>query len=372
MRIGILTHEYPPFNGGIARYVVEIGKAAARRGANVVIHAPDYGKVDSDRSFDGVRVVRFKGGVFRKERGLWTYVSSLHRFLWSQQFDIIHVADWPPLVICGALPTLFSRIQRTSIITTLYGSDVLNLSHRKRNAYFANRVFRTSHRLAAISRHTAVLFLDKFPKSGTPVVVHLGVSPFWLGAYDQVLASAGSPRKVISVGRLVPDKGHATVIEALAQLANPLRAAIEYVMVGTGAAEYQQYLKALAGKHGVSIRFAGHVSDDELAVLYRSAWINVLASRSHPSRTEGFGLVVLEAAALGLPSIGTRVGGIPDLIKDGVTGFLVDEGDAGAMADVFQRLASNPQSRDRLGQAARSLARTFTWDRTAQETYGLH
>jgi glycosyltransferase involved in cell wall biosynthesis len=78
-----------------------------------------------------------------------------------------------------------------------------------------------------------------------------------------------------------------------------------------------------------------------------------------PSYREGFGTVVIEAAAMGIPTVGTRITGLVDAVEDGVTGVLVPVRDAGALADALQRLIADPGFRMQLGNQARLRARSY-------------
>jgi glycosyltransferase involved in cell wall biosynthesis len=113
-----------------------------------------------------------------------------------------------------------------------------------------------------------------------------------------------------------------------------------------GRGALSESLPALAALHGLQhrVRFAGFRSDLEL-------WIGSLDVLVHPAYTEGLANVCLQAAAAGVPCIGSRVGGIPEAIADGVTGLLVPVGDAAALAAAIDRLLSDAPLRQRLGAA---------------------
>ena len=88
---------------------------------------------------------------------------------------------------------------------------------------------------------------------------------------------------------------------------------------------------------------------------------------------EGFGIVFLEAAAAGKPAIGGRSGGVPEVIDDETTGFLVSGTDAVELAARIRLLAASPDLRGRLGAAARArVCREFTWERAAAAVEQLH
>ncbi len=162
-------------------------------------------------------------------------------------------------------------------------------------------------------------------------------------------------RVVLTVGRLVPRKGHDLVLRALAALKEePVR----YMIVGTGPEERR--LRDLAQALGVQDRvvFAGYVPDEELPGLYAACDVFVMPSRLLKTRDgiEGFGTVFLEAGACGKPVIGGRSGGVVEAVEDGRTGLLVDPHDAGALAEALRVLLRDPRLCQRMGEAGRARA----------------
>jgi glycosyltransferase involved in cell wall biosynthesis len=92
-----------------------------------------------------------------------------------------------------------------------------------------------------------------------------------------------------------------------------------------------------------------------------------------PSLEEGFGLPLAEAMAAGLPTVASRVGGMPEIVVDGETGILVAPGDADALADAIVRVLADPELGRRLGEAGRARAvERYSWDVIAAATVALH
>ncbi|HEY1117068.1 MAG TPA: glycosyltransferase, partial [Acidimicrobiales bacterium] len=135
-------------------------------------------------------------------------------------------------------------------------------------------------------------------------------------------ASPPSDGPVLAVGRLVPEKGFDVLIRAAA------KAAVRVVIVGDGGQE--PALRALADELGADVTFAGPVAPDELAPHYRAARLVAV-----PSHREGFGLVAAEALASGRAVVASSVGGLAQVVADGVTGHLVPAGDVAALADAL-------------------------------------
>lgn len=371
MRLGVLTHEFPPFQGGIGRYVASITRAAADQGQEVVVHAPAYGAVAGTEYDQGVKIVRFAGGVPSGRLDLWRYTRALRSFLRTERFDLYHIADWPPLLACGLVPGLYHRIARALTVTTVFGSELLRLRNTLVTRMTAERVFRASRRLAPISEYTARLLAEQFPKIGMATPIPLGVAPRWFGPHPPLRVSLSSGPKIVTVGRVVPDKGHLAVIQAIGLLPEHERRSIEYLIVGTGAQDYITTLTHAAARLGVRVHPLGYVPDEQLGALLARCLVHVIASRHTATRVEGFGLVVLEAAAVGLPTIATTVGGLPELIRDRTTGMLVPDGDVPQLSQAILRFLVEPSFRDALGSAALAHARPYTWDRAAVLTYAI-
>jgi colanic acid/amylovoran biosynthesis glycosyltransferase len=160
---------------------------------------------------------------------------------------------------------------------------------------------------------------------------------------------------ILHVGRLVEVKGARYLIRAFGALARK-HASVQLVIIGDGP--LKRPLQALAKSLGLEqrVRFLGALPHAQVLVWMRKAQILVLPSvRTATGRVEGLGMVLLEAAATGLPVIGSRVGGIPEGIIDCQTGFLVPERDADALAGRMDDLLDDPTTRLRMGAQARAL-----------------
>jgi len=223
---------------------------------------------------------------------------------------------------------------------------------------------KTSDQVVAISSYTAreiALVRD----------VRVRVIPYTVGLPDSAppspspSASHGGGSKgfrVLFVGRLVERKGVAELIEAVRRLPPALGARLDVIGDGPERAR----LEALVRESGLGDRVVlrGRVPAAELRAAYGAADVlalpSVLDSRSD---TEGLGVVLLEAMSYGVPVIGSKIGGIPDIVIDGETGLLVPPGDSAALATELQRLAQDEDLRARLGAAGRAHIRgPFAWD----------
>jgi glycosyltransferase involved in cell wall biosynthesis len=197
--------------------------------------------------------------------------------------------------------------------------------------------------LTAVGRHA--------PRARAAVAAHLEVVPNGLDLPDLAVVPTRSGGRVLSVGRLIHDKGMDVVIDAVAGVQGML------TLAGTGP--QRALLEARARRHGLDVRFAGFVPRERLGELYASAGCVVLAAR----RGEGLPNVLLEAMAWGRPVVATPVAGVTGLIQDRVNGLLVPPGDPLALRDALARLAQERGLSERLGAEARRTAEGFAWER---------
>ena len=183
-------------------------------------------------------------------------------------------------------------------------------------------------------------------------------------------------RVLLFAGRLEPLKGADTLLGAVAQLCEQERFDDVVTLVigedsgdGIAAGGERRRLEAVAGDTGLGsrVRFLGAVEHEDLADYYALADVCVV-----PSRTETFGLVALEAQALGTPVVASAVGGLTEIVADGETGILVADREPQAFAAAIASLLDDPALRERMGEAARVRAATFTWTRAVERLAAIY
>jgi glycosyltransferase involved in cell wall biosynthesis len=156
---------------------------------------------------------------------------------------------------------------------------------------------------------------------------------------------------VVQVSWIIPEKGILDLLSA-ARLVLQQNDKVQFVFVGEGAFREQYAKDALAMGLGDHVTWTGLVQDPFGEGVYDAADIVCQVSNWE----EVFGWVIAEAMAYGKPIVGTRVGGIPELVKDQESGFVVDRGDSAAMADRILRLVQHPGLRERMGQIGAAAA----------------
>ncbi len=275
-------------------------------------------------------------------RCFYALVAFLH-----SEFDIIH-CHFGTNGIMGAV--LRELGVKGRLVTSFYGHDL--------SAFLAGGGARAYRRLLA----SGDLFLpvsDYFGKKlvglgcdeKKTVTHHLGVDPAQLTG----TARRGDGVKVLTVGRLVEKKGHEYALQAIAKLV-PRHEGLEYIIAGDGP--LRAGLESLAGELGLGgrVHFMGEVTSEEAARLYAECDLFLLPSvKAANGDEEGTPTVLCEAQASYLPVVSTRHSGIPEVVLDGRSGFLVPERDAGALAEQMELLIRDPARRAEMGKRGRAL-----------------
>ena len=201
------------------------------------------------------------------------------------------------------------------------------------------------------------------PPGTTPSLFRPGIDPRPIRAKHGL---EGGPW-LLTVSRLDWHKGIDTVIKALPAVRAVVPTA-RYAVAGVGSRRPQFERLAVELGLGDAVRFLGFVSDEDLPGLYNAADLYVGASRRFDRLAEGFGIALVEAAACGLAVVGGRSGGVPDAVREGETGILVDPDEPAAVAAGIVSLLGDEAARRRLGAAGRRAVETFyNWDRVARD-----
>jgi phosphatidyl-myo-inositol dimannoside synthase len=183
---------------------------------------------------------------------------------------------------------------------------------------------------------------------------------------------AGRPT-IVTVARLEQRyKGHDVLIRAL-PLVRQRVPDVEWLVVGDGSLRQELERLADAQQLGETARFLGVLPEEERDAALDRAHVFAMPSRLPPGRVggEGFGIVYLEAAAHGLPSVAGNVGGAPDAVVHGETGLLVDPEDHVAVANALVELLLEPARAAALGAAGATRAREFAWPLIARRVEEL-
>jgi glycosyltransferase involved in cell wall biosynthesis len=309
-------------------------------------------------------------------RQLPAKIMRARRQIAADDYDVVHAADWPFFI-----PLALARGRtRARLLVTVHGTEINETqTPMKRLAIRTAGVFGPRTVVAANSRYTRDLFRQRFTIEPQRVkAIPLGVSSYWFGERKDRNATRrahGIPDTnivMVTVARLTRRKGHDMTLAALARLPDELRRRVTWLVIGPdGENDYVAELRGLCASSGCDIRLLGPLPDSDIRELYGASDFFCLTGVPESSgRVEGFGLVYLEAAAGGLASVATAIGGVPDAVVGEQTGFLVAPS-VDAIARAISVLAADRQTRERLSAGALSHARSLSWERCAAATYDL-
>jgi glycosyltransferase involved in cell wall biosynthesis len=275
----------------------------------------------------------------------------LARFLRRRRIDILHTHLFEPSVV-GLLAGAAART-RTRILTRHY-SDYHTRIGKKWHVRLDRLCTRMSRGVIAVSEHTADHLINMEGAPAEKIHVVLNGIDFDRAKISGPEARASLRREfgaedgylLLVVARLHEEKGHRYLFEALDEIKRRADRPVRLLVAGAGTYEaaYRDQVRALGCEESVS--FLGFRKDS--ADLMAAADLVVL-----PSLAEAFGLVLTEALYIGTPVVATRVGGIPEIVDDGVDGILVPPANGEALADAIVGLLNNPDERRRMAGAGR-------------------
>ncbi len=375
----LLTYDFPPIGGGIARWMAELAKRYPP-GTLVVSTGQHPDAPDVDATFPN-RVDRLP----LPARRLRSLQGLLH---WSRRAAVLTRQCGVEFIWCGNMkPASYPAkwtMERlgTPFGVLLHGGDLLILQHQVHQSLLKRRTARALLSSAAVlvansqwTRECCITLLSELEIESAEShvqVVPLGADHvFFRPGVDTAAVRAryglGEGRWLLSVARLARHKGVDTALIALSQLRDRF-SDLRYAVVGTG--EELESLEALAGRLGVGdrVRFLTDVPDRDLPAIYNCAEVYLGVSRLMEQRVEGFGISLAEASACGVPVVAGRSGGIPEAVRDGETGMLVDAESPEAVGEALRVLLDDAALRARLGQAGRrSVESYYNWDRVAAD-----
>jgi hypothetical protein len=392
MHVCFAAIDYHGLNGGggIASYVETIGEALVARGHQVSIIAKGERLKIEERN--GLKVV-------------WLPFGNLHWYFYRLHFPSVFILpvrelEWS-LSIRRALKLLqqsshvdvvesgeigISWLSRQSkdgapLVVRLHGETYI---FRKFMGAKMNEGERLTHawELASLARAAAITAPSLFqaqeigheirqPTQAIKVIPN-PIHPFLIKATQLETApfEAGNSITVLYTGRIEDRKGVAVLLQAVPLVLADCPDA-HFVLAGARHNSIDDAeLDSLLGGRGVraQVELLGHINREQVAEYYRQASVFVM-----PSYYETFGISVIEAMAFGLPVVATSAGGLPEVVEDGVTGILVEPGDAPALAKALVELLRNPARRQQMGRAGRErVFANFTVDKVVNQTLEVY
>jgi len=297
--------------------------------------------------------------VFKKVKNTLIFILKIREY--SKECDIIHALDAYPF---GILAVLANIGRKQKFVITGQGAYSVVPFYKYRLSVILKWAYKKANGVVAISEYTKQRILEKVGSIKVDVIEH-GID---LNKFSRARANS-SDKYILSVGALKTRKGLHVSIPAFA-LAKKRIPDLKYKIVGDQRdATYFNDLKKIIADYGIEkdVVFIYNVSDEELCSLYAGARLFILTSVNEGNNFEGFGLVFLEAAAAGLPVIGTKKNGISSAIKEDCNGLLVEQGNVKETADAIIKIVCDDDLNKRFSQYSYKWVKEHTLEHMANK-----
>lgn len=371
--------------GGMNLYVRQLSRELGRRGLKIDVfthwHDPD---LPQEVEFgENARVIHLRAGESRETKDdlyqhLPEFVSNLHRFRDENDlnYDLLHSHYW----LSGRVATLVSEQWQVPHIATFHTlGDVKNRARvgeqeTELRIETEREVIASADRVIATSAHEKsqmVRFYGAQP--GKIEVIPCGVDltlfrPIDKNKARQELGLADS-KIVLFVGRIEPLKGIDILLNAVASLED--KDGLRVLIIGGDSEDDGEIarLSWLAADLGIGekVTFVGPIEHERLPLFYSAANICVV-----PSYYESFGLVALEALACGTPVVASRVGGLPSIIRDAETGYLIPWHCPEPFTEQLELLLANEALARSFGIAGRASVENLSWPTVAKQVLEVY
>ena len=382
-----IVMEFPPFPGGIASYSYNMVKTSANLGKKVVVLTLKYS--DTKKTFPGlpknVEIIRIADmrDKFGKLGRIFTIINMIvhvYKLVRKYRFKIIHVGDLTSIRVIS----IMHKFYPLNYMTTFYGSELKILNDKLKQGDKSGWLdgCKSAH---CISNFTLLLVKENQYLNNKIQKDKIKLNMAYLGVDQEFAKVQNDPKfvlekynidqdkiKILSVSRLEERKGHIDAIKALNLLPKNVRDKIVYILVGKKLDEMYTYttkVQEALKNSKFSYRDLGVVPFEDLKALYNIADIFLLPGKKHTHKVEGFGLVYLEAAICGVPSVAYKLNAVPEVVLDGKTGLLVDYPDVKALSNAVYRLVVDSDLRERLAKNAKKYAKTFTWKKCVKRVW---
>lgn len=368
MKIGITC--YPTY-GGSGAVATELGLELARRGHDV--HFISYASPFRLRGFaERVtfhEVVTAEYPLFEHSGYALALAVKQHEVALREKLELMHVHYAIPHAATAWLAKQMLKQERDlKVVTTLHGTDITLVGQDPSYYTITKFSIEQSDAVSAVSAYLRDETYRSFGCIGCDVrVIPNFVSPLEYhpptgGSCRGILAPSGH-KILVHVSNFRPVKRLADVIRIFAAVRRRMPATL--VLVGDGPDRDMADKEAQRLGVGSDVRFLGKV--DQVAELLRGSDLLLL-----PSQTESFGLAALEAMACGVPVIASAVGGLPEVVVSGETGFLAPVGAVDAMAAEAIAILADPARHARMRAAAADRALGFATERVVPQYEALY
>lgn len=347
--------DFPPVKGGIQNYLY--GIVSNLEPSKTFVLTSNTGDKDKNKQFDKLQ----KFTIYRTEIAsgisflkqvikLIPLLFQIKKIIKQHNIEEIHFGNTLPI---GLLVFLLGN--RVPTYAYLYGLDISHAKMSPIKSSILKLILNKTKKVITISNYTKSLISSLGIENDKIKIISPGYSkPKIIDSTNNIRELYGiskDKKVVLTVARLHERKGHDKVIKAI-ELALKEDKEIFYVICGKGP--YEETLKQQVKNKQLDhyVLFTGEVSNEELIAWYKEAFVFIMTSRQLGDQgdVEGYGIVFLEANYFGIPVIGGNSGGMPDAIRDGKTGFLVNPLDVNEIADKLISLTTSVELRNVIGR----------------------
>jgi len=348
-----------PLTGGLGRHVYELSSRLAKKGNDVTVVVLKGGGTDI-QGVDVVELDFFDLGhsVLNMYGAVPFYLNFLRKN--ADSFDVVHGHE-----IIGFPGLLESKVEDFNFVYTAHGvaSDHVSRSYLRPVAKLVHLPdklnLKYADKVIAVSDNTKEQLLSDYGLDERKVCrIYNGVDT------QKFVNSCEFGNRIVFVGYLVERKGPQIVLEVFKKIENSFDD-LELVIVGDGRLKAELVRNVKDNGLEDRVFFENDISDEELIDLYSSS-IFVM-----PSSYEGQGIVYVEAMSCGAPVIGCDNSAIPEMIEDGVNGFLIDRNSA-ELADALSKILEDEELRERMSSNAMRTSDKFDWNNIVDDTARLY
>lgn len=371
MKIALCSDWVYPSVGGVQSHILGLAGQLKEMGHEVVIVTKemDHREVVSEVYPEGVREIRAKRINYPEHVLMPPSPRELRKLMRKEGFDLVHAhhAFTPtPLLSLEASERLGIPSVLTSHSITFANSSDLIWGKVSQVLPF-KRYINMADRVIAVS-NSAAEFIERFMDKGEATVIPNGVDVKKFYEPDPVSMKVFNPTvfkhpMILGVGRLSFRKGFHLLVESMPRVLKRHPGARLYV---AGKGSMTRFLSLLAESLGLedTVELMGYVPDAALPWLYKVCDVFVLPSIS----AEAFGITLIEAMATGKPVVASRIGGVPEIIEDGVNGLLFEPWDSRGLSEAVNTLLENPEMAEDLGRRGHQSAEcNYSWPRVASQ-----
>lgn len=360
----ITTPYFKPQAGGLEEYAYQIAKGLQdTRGWQVTVATSGRGPNAGTADYQGVRVHRLPYRL--------TLSNTPLGFRWRRKLKQVIAAERPDVIIAHApVPGMMD------VTAGLAGNIPLVVTYHYGSLLKGNRLTDPAIRLyeslllpRALRRARGLIFTSAFvqrtellrPYEGKSTVINPGIDT----SFYPPRPARQAGHTLMHMGGLKCGEQHKDLLTTLEVTAELRKTYPDVHLIVAGDGNRQEYFEKQADQLGITgnVEFRGRLSGDDLVAAYHDA--DVLIT---PSRTEAFGMVLIEAMANGLPAVASRVGGIPEVVTDGETGFLIEPGDVAGFTRKISQLFDDAALRERVSRNGLQAAMTRDWSAQVERT----